>query len=77
MHIMEFGAIGELVGGLAVVGSLIYVGLQIRQNTKMEGAAAHRAILEEVSRYHQDLPQLANLGEFIGGVAVLALQRAP
>ena len=53
MDIMELGAIGELVGGVAVIGSLLYVGLQVRQNTKMEGAASHRAILEEVSRYHQ------------------------
>ncbi len=33
MNIMELGAIGELVGGVAVVGSLIYVGFQVRQNT--------------------------------------------
>ena len=33
MDIMELGAIGELVGGIAVVGSLLYVGLQIRQNS--------------------------------------------
>ncbi len=29
MDIMELGAIGELVGGVAVIGSLLYVGLQI------------------------------------------------
>ncbi len=34
MNIMELGAIGELVGGVAVIGSLIYVGLQVRQNTR-------------------------------------------
>ena len=33
MDIMELGAIGELVGGAAVVASLVYVGLQVRQNT--------------------------------------------
>ena len=26
MNIMELGAIGELVGGVAVIGSLIFVG---------------------------------------------------
>ena len=31
MNIMELGAIGELVGGVAVIGSLIYLALQIRQ----------------------------------------------
>ncbi len=32
MDIMELGAIGELVGGVAVIGSLLYVGLQVRQS---------------------------------------------
>ena len=32
MDIMELGAIGELVGAVAVIASLIYLGLQVRQN---------------------------------------------
>ena len=50
MDIMELGAIGELVGGVAVIGSLIYVGLQVRQSNtqsrrreEMEYAESHRA----------------------------------
>ena len=31
MGIMELGAIGELVGAVAVIGSLIFVGAQLRQ----------------------------------------------
>jgi len=49
MDIMELGAIGELVGGVAVIASLIYVGIQVRQsneNTRqsldMEKSAASR-----------------------------------
>ncbi len=34
MNILELGAIGELVGGVAVIASLIYVGLQVRQSTE-------------------------------------------
>lgn len=30
MDIIEFEAIGELVGGVAVIGSLIFVGIRIR-----------------------------------------------
>ena len=40
MDIMELGAIGELVGGVAVIGSLIYVGMQVRQNTQATRAQA-------------------------------------
>ncbi len=31
MDIMELGAIGELVGGVAVTVSLVFVGLQVRR----------------------------------------------
>jgi hypothetical protein len=34
MDIMELGAIGELVGGVAVIGSPLYVGLQVRQSNR-------------------------------------------
>lgn len=43
MTIQDWGAIGELVGGLAIIISLIYVGLQIRQSTLASKAEAHRA----------------------------------
>ena len=32
MNIMELGAVGGLVGGIAVIASLIYVGLQVKQS---------------------------------------------
>ena len=34
MDIMELGAIGEMIGGVAVVATLGYLAIQIRQNTK-------------------------------------------
>ncbi len=34
MTIEEWGAIGEIVGALAVVASLVYLAVQIRQNTR-------------------------------------------
>ncbi len=43
MNILELGAIGELVGGVAVVATLIYLALQVRQNTaqsRRDGAAS-------------------------------------
>ena len=46
MDIMELGAIGELVGGVAVIASLVYVGLQVRQNTRATLAASHHAMAD-------------------------------
>ena len=34
MSIQEWGAISEMVGAIAIVVSLIYVGVQLRQNTQ-------------------------------------------
>ena len=39
MDIMGLGAIGELVGGVAVIGSLIFVGLQVRGSNHLARAA--------------------------------------
>jgi hypothetical protein len=38
----EFGSVAEVVGAIAVVFSLIYVGLEIRQNTKTSHAISVR-----------------------------------
>ncbi len=36
MTIMELGALGEFVGSIAVIATLIYLALQIRQNTSQQ-----------------------------------------
>ena len=33
MTIQDLGALGDMIGGVAVVASLIYLAIQIRQNT--------------------------------------------
>ena len=33
MTLLEWGALGELIGGVAIIVSLVYVGLQVKQNT--------------------------------------------
>jgi hypothetical protein len=47
MTIQEWGAIGEVVGGVAVVLSLLYLAYQISQSTKMAKAASRQAILDK------------------------------
>lgn len=51
MTITELGAIGELVGGVAVIASLIFVGLQVRQSNHLAISRSH----EESSRASSDL----------------------
>ena len=45
MDIMELGAIGELVGGVAVIATLIYLAVQVRQNTDLAQGAAQRDLM--------------------------------
>jgi len=47
MTIQEWGAIGEVVGGVAVVLSLLYLASQIRQSTKTARASSRQAILDK------------------------------
>ena len=43
MTMQDWGAVGELVGGLAIIVSLVYVGLQIRQSTQASRAGTSQS----------------------------------
>ena len=51
MDIMELGAIGELVGGMAVIASLIYVGLQVRQSNAINRAESIRSFVRDYNTF--------------------------
>jgi hypothetical protein len=34
MNIMELGALGEFVGSIGVIATLVYLAIQIRQNSR-------------------------------------------
>lgn len=46
MMIQDWGALGEMIEGLAIIVSLVYVGLQVKQNTKATQVATSQAFLE-------------------------------
>ena len=55
MNIIELGAIGELVGGVAVIGSLIYLALQVRGSAREQRAASMRESTREMASVIQDI----------------------
>ena len=59
-----FGAMGELVGALAVLASLIYLARQIR----------HSMESNRISNYHEAQQQLWSAAEIIAGDAVLSAE---
>ena len=46
MSIMELGALGEFFGSIGVVATLIYLAVQIRQNTRSDRASSRQTILD-------------------------------
>lgn len=50
MTLQDLGAIGELVGAVAVFASLIYLAMQIRQNTAMITAQTVQAAVDATQR---------------------------
>ena len=56
MTLTELGAIGELVGVIAVIGSLIYVGVQVRQSTEQ----ARQSNSIERARANREVTRAAN-----------------
>ena len=50
MNIMELGALGEFLGSIGVIATLIYLAVQIRQNTASMSESRKLAIAQT---YHQ------------------------
>ncbi len=46
MNWEALGAIGETIGALGVIGTLVYLAVQIRQNTKSLRASTYQAVLD-------------------------------
>lgn len=51
MDLMELGAIGEMVGGVAVVVTLIYLATQIRQLKQQNLLASHQHSYDSVNSF--------------------------
>jgi len=50
MTLADISQVSQTIGSAAVVASLIFVGVQIHQNTKATRAASHHAVSEALNR---------------------------
>jgi len=65
------GAVGEIIGALAVFLTLIYLAIQIRQNTKAVHASANHVSVSEVNQVRTSLYENADLcGIYVHGSAL-------
>ena len=65
MTIQDWGAIGELVGGVAVFATLVYLALQIRQNTRAIRLSTSHAVTEEFRGMFALVAEQSELAEII------------
>ncbi len=64
MTIFELGALGEFVGSIAVVVTLVYLTLQMRRNMFTTQAASHHAITDSINQVNlavAESPELARI----------------
>ena len=50
MDLAQLANLGEFIGGIAVVVTLLYLAVQVRGNTKSERAETHRSFVEQLNR---------------------------
>ncbi|MGK0224329.1 MAG: hypothetical protein ACI9ON_003581 [Limisphaerales bacterium] len=53
MSVQDLGGIGEWVAALATIATLIYLAIQINQNTRAMRATSTREILFKLAEFHQ------------------------
>jgi hypothetical protein len=57
----DLGNIGEFVGAVAVVVSLLYLAIQIRQNTRSLRAQAHQSITSHIAELNRTIVESAEV----------------
>ena len=57
MNIIELGALGEFVGSIGVIATLIYLAIQIRQNTASVKASAYQTWVSNNISINNSVPE--------------------
>jgi hypothetical protein len=65
MSLEDLGNIGEFVAAIAVLVSLVYLALQIRQNTRAVRAGAHQAMADGISALSLTLSESSDLARIM------------
>ena len=65
MNLTDLANIGQVIGAIAVVISLIYVALQIRQNTNAVRSATAQAVHEHFANWYQLVAADSELSQIV------------
>ena len=66
MNWAAIGAIGELIGGAAVIATLIYLAIQLRQNTKGIRAQSYYSVVSGKNALYRELASDKELFNILG-----------
>lgn len=70
MTLEEINAVGQTVAVVATFASLVFVGLQIRQNTRATRAASHNAVSDSLNEINRMFAENADLTKiWLAGMA--------
>src|SRR5580765_2019544 len=69
MSLSDFASVGNIIGALAVVVSLIYLGLQIRQNTRHAQAVIQQSRSGLLCEHSMRIADSRALDPFMRGMA--------
>ena len=64
MTIQELGSLGEFIAAIATLATLVYLAVQIRQNTKSVRASTYH---EAISDFAHGIEELDSLDTWTGG----------
>ncbi len=63
MTLLEWGALGELIGGIAIIVSIIYVGRQLKQSNSMARSGVRQEISSEINFWATSIACSPSLAE--------------
>ncbi len=75
MTLLEWGALGELMGGIAIIASLIYVGRQLKQSNSMARSAVRQELSSEFNVWATSIASSPSLTEALAKVHFHGLKR--
>ncbi len=65
MTLSELGSLGEFIGAIAVVISLVYLSLQIRHNTRAVRSSMHQDMVDSTLRIAESLSDNESVGRIV------------
>lgn len=65
MSLEDLGNIGEAIGGIAVIITIVYLAIQIRQNTRAVRAAAFQQVVDSFAEFSAFLSRDRDLVEIV------------